>query len=119
MIGTQLKAFLGFGQLFIDNAKQFEVVFGNIVKGKLVCKITIWICRRNRMFYGQGLELHDINIGKKQFGFRRARESDPLEPLYPTETMETPEMSKLSILSREDMSDLRNSLQLTFNFYYY
>jgi hypothetical protein len=71
------------------------------------------------MFYGQGLELHDINIGKKQYGFRRARESDPLEPLYPTEPMETPEMSKLSILSREEMSDLRNALQLTFIFYYY
>ena len=54
------------------------------------------------MFYGQGLELHDINIGKKQFGFRRARESDPLEPLYPTEPVESPEMSKLPIITLQN-----------------
>ena len=54
------------------------------------------------MFYGQGLELHDINIGKKQFGFRRARESDPLEPLYPTEPVESPEMSKLPNLTLQN-----------------
>lgn len=68
------------------------------------------------MFYGQGLELHDINIGKKQFGFRRARETDPLEPLYPTEPIETPEISKLFILSKEHMSNLRNAQVLRFNY---
>lgn len=47
------------------------------------------------MFYGAGLELHDIDIGKRYKGFKRQKPSNPLEPIYPTELEETPEISEL------------------------
>ena len=53
------------------------------------------------MFYGTGLELHDIDIGKRYKGFVRQRPSNPLEPLYPTEPEETPEISEFHSFFRE------------------
>ncbi|XP_024401869.1 uncharacterized protein [Physcomitrium patens] len=55
------------------------------------CKSKKWTWMRNRMFYGTGLELFDIDIGKKHKGFTRQKPSNPLEPIYPTEPEETPE----------------------------
>lgn len=49
------------------------------------------------MFHGAGLELHDIDIGKRYKGFKRQKPSNPLEPIYPTEPEETPEISKFLI----------------------
>ncbi len=61
-------------------------------------KSDCWISRRKRSYWGHNNDLWDIDIGKKQFGFVRARESNPLEPLYPTEPVETYDMSMLFFL---------------------
>lgn len=58
------------------------------------------------MFHGGGLELHDIDIGKRYKGFVRQRPSNPLEPLYPTEPEETPEISEFYSSFREMIPDI-------------
>ncbi|KAJ7556516.1 hypothetical protein O6H91_05G086900 [Diphasiastrum complanatum] len=55
---------------------------------------------RTRISIGQGLELFDINIGKKKFGFQRSSVTNPLEPLYPTEKEETPEQKYIRLKSK-------------------
>ncbi|CAM6015979.1 unnamed protein product [Sphagnum balticum] len=55
-------------------------------------KPKIWTWMRKRSYWGHNNDLWDIDIGKKQYGFVRARESNPLEPLYPTEPVETYDM---------------------------
>jgi hypothetical protein len=50
--------------------------------------------RRNRTIFGQGLDLYDIDIGKKQFGFKRAITSSPLEPVYTYENQDSLHKSK-------------------------
>ncbi|KAI5075237.1 hypothetical protein GOP47_0009313 [Adiantum capillus-veneris] len=48
---------------------------------------------RRRTMFGQGLDLFDIDIGKRQFGFNRSIISNPLEPVYYSETEDLPHKS--------------------------
>eukprot|EP01018_Ginkgo_biloba_P039097 Gb_16671 [translate_table: standard] len=52
---------------------------------------------RTRVSIGQGLDLSDIDIGKKQYGFRRTIISSPLEPMYPNEKVETSEEKNMRL----------------------
>lgn len=44
--------------------------------------------------FGQGLDLFDIDIGKRQFGFKRTVISNPLDPIYSSETEDLSHKSK-------------------------
>ncbi|KAG6543550.1 hypothetical protein Mapa_015044 [Marchantia paleacea] len=50
------------------------------------------IGRRERCNVGGCLNLFDISLGKKHFGFIRYPQSNPCDPIYPTEPHETPHM---------------------------